>query len=300
MAFFDARVFNTLFKIRYLREAGSGLGDVTYKKELNGIWIRSKSKGELIPDIVVVFVPGSWIVGGTVDMYLEYLSIFCVTLQQQGFRNPCIFAPNVDATEMNTVVESTYNAIGEQFGETHIVLAGDSIGATMIINSLLTSKCVRPPSTVLLISPITQFEFNDAGTSTCDYLSLSKIQSWLEFINPIRLSPGTEDWSNIPNMPTDGFIISYGSEECVVSYTEEFIKLLAENGCKLKIDRQVAQVHDWAIVNFYTETLIEHREESIHIYSTTLSRLLLSKTDSFFGVNRANIESIVTIDEERN
>lgn len=309
-AILHGTVFRLLHRIRYLREFGHGLGDIIHKEvqiPVRGSWLLSKSRGEEY-DLVIIYIHGSWILGGTIDLYIEYLMLWVVTLQEQGFSNPAIFAPEItnNKTQSGSLI-TTFENLSKT--NRHIVITGDSIGATLamslqldIQNRIEKRFFNSKPSILLLISPITQFEFNDTDLTkpTNDYIDLRLIKKWGFKIVP-GLFPGQVDtmiWERA--LPEYGTIISYGSEESIVKYTEEFIlKLQSINDCKLKIDRQQSQVHNWAILNFYSERLIEHREESLQSYSATISRLLLANTKSYFSNSSSGPATIVTIDEER-
>lgn len=304
--FFKTKVFHYVNRWRYLREAGNGLGDIKIQELPDGgNWFQSQSKSDQAVDLAIVYVHGSWIVGGSIAIYEEYLTSFCVKLQEEGFQNPIVFAPLIStSSKLDFIVQNAVSKVRDIVGEDcHIVLAGDSIGATLIMNSLLMEDKDLLPAVALLVSPITQldqFDLIDLRINT-DYLSIETIEGWLEekVINLDRLAPGREKWS-LESIPKFGMVISYGSEECVTSYTEDYIRKLKDiDGCKLKVDKQLAQVHNWAIINYYTERLVEHREESLQKYASIISRLLLSETKSYFEANGGKVKSIISFDEER-
>ncbi|CAH2354651.1 hypothetical protein CLIB1423_18S00606 [[Candida] railenensis] len=304
--FFKTKVFYYVNRWRYLREAGNGLGDVMMQEYSDGgCWFQSQSKNNRAVDLAIVYVHGSWIVGGSIAIYEEYLTSFCVKLQEEGFQNPIVFAPSIStSSELDLLLPSAVSKVRDTVGEDcHVVLAGDSIGATLIMNSLLMEDKESLPAVALLVSPITQLDQFDQIESkiNTDYLSIENIEGWLEekVIELNCCAPGKEKWS-LESIPKFGIVISYGSEECVSGYTEDYIsKLKNIDGCKLKVDKQVAQVHNWAIINYYTERLVEHREESLQKYASIISRLLLSETKSYFEDNGGKVKSMISLDEER-
>ncbi|KAK6457131.1 uncharacterized protein RJT20DRAFT_147793 [Scheffersomyces xylosifermentans] len=313
--FFDGRVFEILNRIRGLREYNDGLGDVVHTnfkseqeetEDLKGIWIYSKSRVNTQPhDVLVLYIHGGPGFGmGNAHMYSEYLSIFTLNLLEQGFNNPGIFAPEFPLDrfdsyphQMCTILRSYEYLISISPPATHIVVAGDSTGATLALSLLLNLAKPSPNDT------------NIPLTGKDDYLTVPIVKAWgneyiddtdqfhaeVNYYDPGQLRD-KEWWAKAS--PVYGLLVSYGTEELLEADTTSFTNTLKEAGVKVRVDRQNAQVHNWAILNFYTERLIDHREESLQIYAAVVSRMLLWNTNSYFSPDAKHPTRIITIDED--
>ncbi|ABN66845.2 predicted protein [Scheffersomyces stipitis CBS 6054] len=179
---------------------------------------------------------------------------------------------------------------------------------------------LKKPAVALLVSPITNLFTDDTGslkstTSKDDYLSVQVVRGWaqeylqdslyyeeykdseLAYFDPGQVQDKTW-WKRA--MPKYGMLISYGSEELLAPEIETFISKLSDEeiGSKIRVDKQDAQVHNWGLLAFYTERLIDHREVSLQIFSSVISRMLLWNTVSYFDSGAKHPTNIVTIDED--
>lgn len=174
-------------------------------------------------------------------------------------------------------------------------------------------KGLRKPSALIFISPVINLAgvFNLTTKCKSDYITKATIQFWVnKFISKELLAQTTDELHYFDpgqirdisvlkqSFPIDGVVVSYGTDELIREDTENFIGQLKRGGIKVKVDKQVAQVHNWSILNFYTERLIDHREASLQTFSGILSRMLLWKTSSYFQEGSKEPTSIVTIDED--
>lgn len=334
--FFDGRSFELLNKIRRWRECNDGLGDTAIEnictdQELNchATWIYTRSRViSKAHDILIFYIHGGNGFGvGSGHLYNEYLSILLINLLEQGFSNPGILVPiflnklEKYPSQISQLMKDYQYLLTKKNEDTHIVLMSDSTGSTLAISMLLNmnhpsngftqDQLMTKPDAAIFISPITKL-FHSPPTNTpnpSDYLTQSTIHKWaanyidksivgtpqISFLDPSTIKD-CQVWRN--SMPQKGVVISYGDEECIKEDIEGFIQLLTQSGVKLKVDKQIAQVHNWSILGFYTERLIDHREASLQMYSGILSRMFLWNTPAYVNGDSKEPTNIITIDEE--
>ncbi|KAK6204855.1 uncharacterized protein RJT21DRAFT_11570 [Scheffersomyces amazonensis] len=352
--FLDGQIFRILHKMRSIREIGDGLGDISIEdvqdiegnhRGLKGLFMYSKSRvSKFDYDVLILYVHGGLGFGmGSADMYSEYLSIFLVNLLEQGFTNPALLAPSFPSDRLEkypiqmAILLNSYHYLNTLANANcHIVLMGDSTGATLLSSLLLqisnpspymlnylsntysynetrggfsaeVVKTLKKPSYCIMISPIPNiYGYHKVISNEDDYLTEDNLKNWTKFFvddvdeSTKYLSPGqcsdVKTWQTA--LPTQGLLITYGTEEIISEDIEQFIGLLTQTGCKLKVDKQLGQVHNWPIVNFYGERLIDHREYSLQLFTGVLSRMLLHSTKSFFEVGAKPPLNIVRIDDD--
>lgn len=215
---------------------------------------------------------------------------------------------------------------------TQIVIAGDSTGGTLALTLLLQisqpspliSKIIKhnmdsfqwkKPQAILLISPICDIERTTSTSKGCDYITATVLSKWrnnyvpdaifdsestrsneLVYYNP-GMNRDTLSWKKA--RPEIGMFLSFGSEELVASDTIKYALFLSSKcHIKLRQDRQVAQIHNWALVNFYTEDRVDHREVSLQIYSGALSRMLLWSSSSYVNLRSKEPTNVIKLDED--
>lgn len=303
-----------------------------------GLWLYSETRISTVRhDIIIFYVPGGLrgYGGGSAEMYLEYLSILTLNLLEQGFGNPLVFIPQVPENQVlySQIIPfllKCYHYVQEQRAvhSTQVVIAGDSTGATLALALLLQISAPSPlisevignaaelrrPEGVLLISPICDIECT-AAKNGCDYISVPVLAKWKDDYIPNSLFTSKEqrlaeeNYFN-PGMnrnvhlwkracPKYGMIFSYGTEELVVSETKELASFLTTKcHVKLRQDKQTAQVHNWALLNFFTEDRVDHREVSLQTYSGALSRMLLWNSTNYVNLRTKEPTNVITLDEE--
>ncbi|KAK6465340.1 hypothetical protein DFJ63DRAFT_310435 [Scheffersomyces coipomensis] len=321
--FFEDQIFRILNKFRYIRELGEGLGDIRFhdlqdleigRKDIKGLFFYSQSRVQASKhDILILYVHGGVGFGDGLESY---------------------------PAQMSHLLNCYQYLSGLADDKCHIIVMGDSTGATLALSLLLniskpspylinhirslnmyntqekqqeqiqSLNSLRKPSYSILISPVTNVgKYSNIKDNDDDYLCENSLSNWSQvFATPTILeqesneyiSPGQcrdlETWKLA--LPKYGIYISYGSEEAITEDIEDFVELMKQTGCKLKIDKQFAQIHNWAILSFYGEELIDHREYSIQTYAGVLSRMLLWNTDTFFSSDANPILNVVTIDDD--
>lgn len=304
--FVKEKVFKLIRNIRHLREVGDGLGDIQYDyhKDKSGVYLFSMSRKNKAKDLVILYIPGTFIISpGNVETHLEYLSIFIIHLIEQGFQNPSIYVPRIEGlSTCNEVLQTLHQFVSKILNsnkDCKYVLAGDSIGGSLVLHLHRQIRKILNVHIILLVSPILKLFQEDTIHSTFDYFNYEELERWAEF-HGIRWDFEHELKScRRENLPKSGFIVSYGEAEAAAKNIGKFVLSLRNLGCKVKEDCRENQIHNWGVLNFYTEFLIDHREESLFRYSNQLARILLATSNGYFANTDGNIARNVTIDEER-
>lgn len=294
-----------------------------------GFWLASKSRRHVPHDVVVLYVRGGPGYGsGLGHVYGEYLSILTVNLLEQGFSNPACFVPEfpVEAARFpsqQALLVRCYAYIHSTIDiHCHIVVAGDSTGASLAANLLValckpskllmealpefssaSIKALRRPSAAVLISPVVGVTGKIVNNPS-DYITGSVLKRWTaayapknepidENTDPLLVS--LKKWGL--SAPEFGLYLTYGAQETLAPQNEEFVAVLRASGAKVRVSCRPASVHSWPILGFYTERLVDHREASLQEISGVISRMLLWRCPSYYEGQGREPVPILTLDE---
>lgn len=294
------------------------------------LWIASKSRRHVPHDVVVLYVGGGARYGGASGhIYEEYLTILAVNLLEQGFSSAACVIPEFPATPgrfpaQEALLVRCYAHIHAQLApECHVVVAGDSTGASLVAGLLLglcepssalldalpefsraSIRALRRPSAALLISPVVGTT-GPIVNSAADYITGAVLKRWAaahapkegaadENTDPLLVSHAK--WAR--SSPECGFYVTYGALETLAPQQEAFIALLRSSGAKVRVSCRPASVHSWPILAFYTERLVDHREASLQEFSGVISRMLLWRCPSYYAGRGREPVLMVTLDED--
>ncbi|KAI9736997.1 MAG: hypothetical protein M1834_000586 [Cirrosporium novae-zelandiae] len=253
------------------------------KNEFRGLLI----DGSVKPDIIIYYIHGGGFSLGSPYFYLEFLLAWLHLLQQVGFRSPCIFA-----LEYDLVPDKTYPTQPEQAvaGYKYLIseiankesdkiyVAGDSAGATLVLNLLLlidnsqrveensrSPKLSRrtplqKPRGCILISPWVTLISQKHQNTTSDYLDTNELHEYArKYISgnyekmPL-ISPGRpendEKWNDA--MPSIPIFVIYGSEEVFAPEIRSWIgRLRRDQNIRVSEWQEQGQIHAWPVAALF-------------------------------------------------
>lgn len=224
----DGRVFWALFKLRWHLEYGDGLGASQVTRSHSGWWITSGPDH----DLVVVFLCTA------PEMYLEYLTIFLVNLQQQGFVSPAIYIPS-------DLQENLYVKLAGR-----VVLMANSGGCAKALAFLQNTK--RRPDGVILNSPTFA-----APSTPLDYVSESYLSS-----------------HHCTGDTHSDTIVTFGSHEACAEQTGAFVKSLRQT-CRVKVYEKPHGIHNFGLVGFFGKRDVDRREAPLRDLARMVGHMLL-------------------------
>lgn len=215
----------------------------------------------------------------------------------QGFKNPAIFAldyehvPSADFPEQLSETAAGWVYLVSQFPNAHLVMAGDSNGASLVMSLLLhlanpanllplTTPVV--PAAAVLISPWA-FAARDRKENEVDYMNVRSLNHYsvLQSSDATELlqvyqSPGlckSKAWWT-KAFPVTGIYLTYGKDEVMAQEIEEISFVLNQAG-QLRVERETGQIHSWPIVQMFLGRTIEDREAGVEAVSGNLAYMLL-------------------------
>lgn len=215
----------------------------------------------------------------------------------QGFRNPAVYAleyehvPNADFSDQLTETAAGWIYLVSRFPNTHLVMAGDSNGATLVMslllhmanpgNSLPLTTPVAPAAAVL-ISPWA-FTTHDRKDNKVDYINVKELNQYArlysssasEFLE-VYQSPGlcrSKAWW-AKAFPVMGIYLMYGQDEIMAKEIEDLSVVLSQVG-RVRVEREIGQVHAWPITQMFMGRTIEDREAGVEAITSNLAYMLL-------------------------
>lgn len=259
-----------LSRFRRARYAAHGLGDVEVFDHKDYRLFQSKSRKEKAIDLIVVYYHGGIGFGdGTGETYTEFITVLVVKLLEQGFTNPVISVSKYRNTEKYTTIQN----LVPEYAHCRIVVASDSLGSCFALHNVgeLAAKSEYQPAAMVLISPVVgqKPHCSNAGD---DYITHEVLARWKKLLGPFFVTS-----SNYA--PPCGWFVSYGSEELLAPAIQDFAATLAG---PVKIDCQLAQVHNWPLVCFWTENTVYDREVGIESIAVHVSRTVLWTSQGYF------------------
>lgn len=278
-------------------------------------------------DLLIVYVPNMPMFGSAPFFYVEYLMTLHSLLLLQGFNSPAIFI--MKFPEESKVSPMEYNLklfteslvkITEQNKNSKIILLGDSLGATLILNFLSVKSGVFfnektndennmnlsiDPYAVILISPIVSFLESARNISAnYDYLTQQCVDEvathFCSLKTAERFNPAawdkTEIWEKI--VPDGGMVVTFGEQELQSEEIESMSKTAFKTG-RVKIMKAPNKGHCWQFVSFLTEETQDEKEDSCFILAGLLSRMVIYKTEAYRDPERAyEPMNLLTIDDD--
>lgn len=230
-----------------------------------------------------------------------------VSLQMQGFKNPSIFAleyehvPNAKFPEQFSEVAAGWMYLVSKVPNSHLVLSGDSNGATLALSLLLhmanpsTSLpfvSFFPPAGAVFISPWLYSQY-DRKDNPNDYLCTKLLNKYAILYSgkpketvDVYQSPGmcrSKAWW-AKAFPISGIYLMYGRDEIMVEEIEEFGVMLEQAG-KIRLEGEIGQVHAWPIVELFVGRKMDEREAGVEAISCTLAYMLLWKSSFASNAN---------------
>lgn len=282
-------------------------------------------------DLLIIYVPNIPLLGSSPYFYVEYLITLQSLLLLQGFNNPNIYIMKFLEECKTSTIEFILNKFIENYikiikdnTKSKIILMGDSIGATIILNFLMIKNKlffnedlnnnllieeIEDPFAVILISPIVDFNNNNdddinSNNPCFDYLKQQNINDLsilfcnnkkFKNFNPI-LWDKIEIWDKI--IPKGGMIISFGQEELQSSKIDLISKIAFKTG-RVKILRTENKCHCWQFISFLTEETQDEKEDSCFLFAGLISRMVLFQTDAYRDPDLASEPmNILTIDDD--
>lgn len=217
----------------------------------------------------------------------------------QGFKNPAVFAleyehvPNAEFSEQLAETAAGWLFLVSQFPNSHLVMAGDSNGATLVMSLLLQMANPAnalplmspiPPAAAVLISPWA-FSKYDRKDNTVDFMSVKILDNYARLYssNPSNFvevyeSPGlcrSKAWWT-KAFPVTGIYLMYGQDEIMAQEIEDLTVVLSQVG-QVRAEKEPGHVHAWPIVQMFLGRSIEDRESGVEAISNNLSYMLLWK-----------------------
>lgn len=318
--FFTTRAFIQAYNIIELSE----FEELT---EPEGISIFAPCRSEE-HDLLIVYVPNIPLFGSSPFFYIEYMMTLHSLLLLQGFNSPSVFIMKFPEESKPASMETNLQLfikmliqIVEQNQNAKLVLMGDAIGATLILNFLSIKSNIFynerldtanndilsriDPYVVILISPIVNFNEPKEKKSNCnDYLKQKTIDDVAvlfckdraaSIFNPISWSE-QEQWEKI--VPKGGMVVTYGEEELQSQDIENMSKVAFKTN-RVKIMRTPNKGHCWQFLSFVTEETQEEKEDSCFLFAGLISRMVIYQTESYRDPGRAYEPlNVLTIDDD--
>ncbi|KAJ9639432.1 hypothetical protein H2199_006465 [Coniosporium tulheliwenetii] len=217
-----------------------------------GIWITPDPSKK--PDIVVFYCHGGGFSMGTTYFYLEFLLAWVSLLRAAGYTNPSLFALEytlVPDAVYPTQVQQTFAGYAYVLSlvrdPSHVVVGGDSAGATLILSMLLyvadhPEYRGRLPGMAVMISPWVEIVSEKRRDTASDYLCAESLDLYgRQYIGSKWLRAS----------PSRGWFFLFGSEEVLAPETRDLISLLRKAGAEVDVHEEEGSVHAWPVAALY-------------------------------------------------
>lgn len=224
------------------------------------------------PDVIVYYCHGGGFSMGSSYFYMEFLLAWVSLLKSAGYRNPALFALEYtlvpDATyptQLHETVSGYEYVLSLAQSSAHVVVGGDSAGATLMLSFLLylsehTELRHQKPGLAIMISPwVTIVSRNNRNTAS-DYLNSSSLELYgRQYIgskaspDDPMVSPGNckdiQKWTDAS--PEKGWYFLYGSEEVLGPETKHLVELLRKTGKEVDSWEEKGGIHAWPVASLY-------------------------------------------------
>ncbi|KNG48291.1 alpha beta-hydrolase [Stemphylium lycopersici] len=240
------------------------------RPNFRGVWIVHDQQEQ--PDVIVYYCHGGGFSMGSSYFYMEFLLAWVSLLKSAGYRNPALFA-----LEYTLVPDATYptqlheTVVGYEYvlslaqSSAHVVVGGDSAGATLMLSFLLylsqhTELRHQKPGLAIMISPwVTIVSRNNRNTAS-DYLNSSSLELYGRQYMGSKVSPDDpmvspgnckdiHKWTDAS--PEKGWYFLYGSEEVLGPETGHLIELLRKTGKEVDCWEEKGGIHAWPVASLY-------------------------------------------------
>lgn len=322
--------WKTFFKIRSFIQAYNIIELSSYREvnDPEGILITVSCRSQ-VHDLLLIYVPNIPLFGSEPYFYLEYLLTLHSLLLLQGFDSPAVFIMKFPEICKESPMEyslkyfaETYTKLVRDNPNAKLILMGEAIGATLILNYLSAKNNVfhnddivnvmnqnpdhnSGPFGCILLSPIVKFNSNiSVDIKTSDFFNhqcLSHASSMfcgninLDKYNPASWA-STEIWNKI--VPKGGMVISYGDLELQSRDIENIFSIAAQSNM-IKVMKGKHKGHCWQLMSFLTEETQDEKEDSCFILAGILSRMVLYQTDAYRNPNVSHEPmNLLTIDDD--
>jgi acetyl esterase/lipase len=246
------------------------------QRGFRGIWL-SKNPTEK-PDLVLYYAHGGGFSMGSSYFYLEYLLTWLSVLGTAGYKNPAIFAleytlvPDASfPTQVEETLQGYEHVLAVAQDPSIVCVSGDSAGATLILCLLLRLGDKRTngygekqpppkPALAVLISPWATLVSTRHENTVSDYLDAQQLRRYgthfagnrIPATDPL-VSPGCcKDalwWKR--SSPTQGIVITYGTEEVLAPEIESLVDTLREAKVTVKSKAEIGGIHAWPVASLF-------------------------------------------------
>ncbi|KAJ6787687.1 hypothetical protein PWT90_08238 [Aphanocladium album] len=233
-----------------------------------GLWVRhDRTKKH---DIILYFMHGGGYGVLSAKFYLEFVLCIQSSLLEIGYENPAVFSLDYtlapDKTypgQLNESVLGYKEVLAAASDETKIVVGGDSAGGTLTLTLLqelaarkLRSEPLRHPDLAVLLSPWVTLKTHLHKKSDLDYIQPEILARFAELYTGGSLayqapcSPGSCQDEGIweAAVPAQGYIVTYGEEECLADDIKYFIEHQKARGVEVRVLMDVGGVHVWPVI----------------------------------------------------
>ncbi|KAH6636090.1 Alpha/Beta hydrolase protein [Chaetomium tenue] len=215
---------------------------------------------------------------GSSYFYLEYLLTWLSILGSAGYKNPAIFAleytlvPDASfPTQVEETLQGYEHVLAVAQDPSIVCVSGDSAGATLIlclllrlgdnrVNSSGKKQLPAKPAFAVLISPWATLVSTRHKNTASDYLDAQQLRRYgthfagnrIPATDPL-VSPGCcKDilwWER--SSPTQGIVITYGTEEMLAPDIESLINTLREAEVAVESNVDIGGIHAWPVASLF-------------------------------------------------
>ena len=221
---------------------------------------------------------------GSAYFYLEFLLAW-LTIESSHYSNPAIFALEYSLvpddsypTQLNqTIAGYTYILPLVSNDSSRICVAGDSAGATLILSFLLhiaqsVGYMQHRPGFAILISPWVTLVTSQNRNTRSDFLNsfslhlygsqyaATELNKSLPLVSP-GMCTDLKWWARAA--PTNGFFITFGSEEVLGPETRDLVRRLRQAGVGVRVNEEPGGIHAWVVARLFLEENLAGRVKGV-------------------------------------
>jgi acetyl esterase/lipase len=232
---------------------------------------------------------------GSSYFYLEYLLTWLSVLSSAGYKNPAIFAleytlvPDASfPTQVDETLRGYEHVLAVAQDPSIVCVSGDSAGGTLILCLLLRlgqknghGKKQPPPKPALavLVSPWVTLVSTRHKNTVSDFLDAQQLRRYgahfagnrIPATDPL-VSPGcckdTLWWKR--SSPTQGFVITYGTEEVFAPEIESLVDTLREAKVTVQTKAEIGGIHAWPVCSIFLSSGRDDRLDGLLTITTEI------------------------------